>query len=215
RLAFDLQQPRLTVEVGSGQVTLRRAEGDRVEVRRTVRSRGVEPTLDERSTPDGVTLVAQCPWAIGAQCSVDYDVQVPDGVALTVRTDSGGVSITGVTGRDVKVDVDDGEVRLTDVHGAVDVTADSGNVVGERLDVSSFAAETDSGAVTADFTRAPEKVEVVADSGDVELVLPAGPYRVQVEAESGEERIEVPVDSTSPSSVRVDTDSGDVQLRPR
>jgi hypothetical protein len=214
-LAFDLQAPRLSVEVESGAVTLHRADGDRVEVLRTVRSRGVEPRLEERSTADGVRLAAECPWSFGASCSVDYDVRVPDGVALDVRTSSGDVSVGGLAARAVEVRVSSGEVRFADLGGPIVVEASSGDVVGERLDAPSFSAESSSGKVDVDFVNAPGEIEVVASSGDVEVALPPGSYRVEAGTSSGDERIDVPVDPAAASAVRVEASSGDVDVRTR
>jgi hypothetical protein len=214
-LAFDLQAPRLSVQVDSGAITLHRGDGDRVEVRRTVRSRGVQPHLEEESAPEGVRLAAECPWAFGASCTVDYDVRVPDGVALELRTSSGDVSVGGLATRAVDVRVSSGAVHLADLGGPVVVEASSGDVVGQRLDAPSFVATSSSGEVDLDFATAPGEVEIVASSGDVAVALPAGPYRVEAEAGSGDERISVPVDAAAAGVVRVEVSSGDVDVRPR
>ncbi|OZM84175.1 DUF4097 family beta strand repeat-containing protein [Pseudonocardia sp. MH-G8] len=214
-LAFDLQAPRLAVEVGSGAVTLHRADGDRVEVRRTVRSRGVEPRLEEESSAEGVRLAAECPWAFGASCTVDYDVRVPDDVALEVRTSSGDVTLGGLAAAAVDVRVSSGAVHLADLRGPIVVEASSGDVVGERLDTPSFSATASSGEVRADFASTPGEVAIVASSGDVEVALPAGSYRVEAATDSGDERVAVPVDAAAAAVVRVEVGSGDVEVRPR
>jgi hypothetical protein len=68
-MVFDAQVPRLTVDVGSGDVTVGRAEGDRVEVTRTVRSPGsADPTFTETSTANGVALAAECGGALFGRC---------------------------------------------------------------------------------------------------------------------------------------------------
>jgi hypothetical protein len=217
-LSFDPQAPRLVVELGSGDVALSRAAGDQVDVRRTVRSRGgSQPSLDEQSDPDGVRISAECSLWFGWGCEVDYEIAVPDGFTLDLRTSSGSVDAGGVTAATTTVSASSGDVELVDVTGPIVAEANSGSVTGERLDSPSVSAVASSGAVTLDFATTPGAVTVEASSGDVTLSLPAtdGPYAVDVATSSGKEQISVPADPASPRRISVEASSGDVEVRTR
>ncbi len=215
-LVFEPQASRLAVDVGAGTITIGRATGSRVEVTRTVRSRGAEPVLTETNDANGVRLAAKCEGGPLTDCTVDYDIRVPDGFALDVETGSGTVEASGVTAGSVAVHVSSGDVRLVDVHGPVQVESSSGDVSGERLDSPTVSATTSSGEVELDLATAPQDLTVEASSGGVTVALPAGqPYRVEIDTSSGDEAVEVPTDPSAASAVKVDTSSGDVTVRAR
>jgi DUF4097 and DUF4098 domain-containing protein YvlB len=216
-LTFDVQAPRLTVDVGSGEVTVGRAAGSQVEVTRTVRGRGsAEPTLTETSTADGVTLAAECNgWSFGG-CSVDYDVRVPDGFVLDLEASSGRLAAAGVQVDSATLQASSGDIDLADVRGPLVLESSSGEISGERLDTATFRARASSGDVTLDFATAPSAVDVEVSSGEVAVALPAGEsYRVQADTSTGEATVSVPVDPAASSTVRVAASSGDVGVRIR
>jgi hypothetical protein len=216
-MVFDAQVPRLTVDIGSGDVTVGRAEGDRVEVTRTVRSlASADPTFTETSTANGVALAADCGGALFGRCSVDYEVRVPDGFVLDLRASSGRVAANGVGVESATVRVSSGDVHLADLRGPVTLEVSSGEVTAERLDVPTFRASSSSGDLRLDFATAPSTVEVDVSTGEVEVALPAGgTYRVQAGTSSGEQSVSIPTDASASSTVRVQAGSGDVNVRPR
>ncbi|WP_219414892.1 hypothetical protein [Pseudonocardia nigra] len=71
-LVLDAREPRLTVDIGNGDLSLVQGDGARVEIRRTVRVQGWgEPTFSEDSTGDGVTIAAECSRWWGLSCEID------------------------------------------------------------------------------------------------------------------------------------------------
>ncbi|OLT10933.1 hypothetical protein BJF78_28350 [Pseudonocardia sp. CNS-139] len=216
-MAFVARVPQLTVEVSSGDVTVRPADGDRVEVVRTVRGHGSpDPRGTETSGADGVSLAAGCAFVPFGRCEVDYDVRVPDGFTLDLRSGSGRVTAEGVTAAAVRVSVSSGDVRLADVRGPVELEVSSGEVAAERLDSPTFVARSSSGDLTLDFATAPTSLDVGVSSGEVEVGLPTSqPYRVHVDTGIGERAVTVPTADGAPNAVRVTTGAGDVTVRPR
>jgi hypothetical protein len=216
-MTFDVRAPRLTVDVGSGDVTIGHTDGDRVEVTRTVHSRGsAEPQLTETSTADGVELSAECNgWFFGG-CSVSYDVRVPDGFTLDLQTSSGRVVATDLEVDSASLRASSGDLHVTSLRGPVVLETSSGAVTGERLEATTLNASTSSGDVDLDFATAPSMVDVDASSGEVTVALPAdGRYQVRTDASSGEETVSIPNDPAASSSVQVETSSGNVTVRPR
>jgi hypothetical protein len=216
-MTFEPQARQLTVDVGSGDLTVGRADGDHVEVTRTVRTRGSgDPQYSETSTAGGVVLSADCSGGFFGGCSVVYDVRVPDGFALDLRTGSGRVEAADVDVGSATLRASSGDLHVAGLRGPVDLETSSGEISGERLDARTVRASTSSGDVTLDFATAPSTLDVDVSSGEVGIALPAdAAYRVQVDTGSGEQTVTVPVDDAAISTVTVETGSGDVAVHPR
>jgi DUF4097 and DUF4098 domain-containing protein YvlB len=182
-----------------------------------VRSRGsADPRFTETSTADGVVLSSGCDGAFFGGCSVDYDVRVPDGFTLELRTSSGSVAATDLEVGSATLGTSSGDLRVAGLRGPVVLETGSGAVSGERLEATTLRATTSSGDVTLDFATVPSSVDVEVSSGAVTVALPPdGRYRVAVDTGSGEERVSVPVDEAATSSVSVESSSGDVAVRAR
>ncbi|MBB4687419.1 DUF4097 family beta strand repeat-containing protein [Amycolatopsis jiangsuensis] len=134
----------------------------------------------------------------GHNCSADLEVVVPAGVPVTGDTDSGSLDIAGVGSVDVTGD--SGRAKVTDVAGPVSLRLDSGSV--DVRNVGDLKVHGGSGQVNADAVRG--SVDITADSGRVEVGL-AQPSDVKVQADSGSVQLSVPA-----GSYRVigDSDSG-------
>lgn len=211
---FDAQSPRLVVDVGSGEASVGRATGSRVEVTRTVRGNG-QPELVETSGADGISLSAACDGAFFGGCDVAYDIRVPDGFTLDLRADSGTVGTAGTVVAAATLRVSSGRIDVADVTGPLVLEAETGGIRAARLTSETVSARATSGDVALDFATAPRTLDAEVASGDVTLALPgAGRYRVEVDADSGEERVSVPTDPGATSTVRVQSTSGDVTVRP-
>jgi|GEM_PF-1518874 len=158
---------------------------------------------------DGVlTLTAVC---AGPACAIDYRVLVPPGVALAVRTDSGAIRLTELTG-DLALVSDSGSVRIDDSGGPgldLRVQTDSGSVELDAVAGDRVRIETDSGSVDAEDLACTD-ADVETESGPIELQWDARPTAVEVESESGSVVVEVPAGAYA---VTVSTESGTVDLR--
>lgn len=217
QLELDGSVRRLTVDVGNGDVTLRRVDGDAVQVRRTVQSGWREPRIEERAGSDGVVITADCPNFLTFECNVSYDIGVPDGFAIDLRASSGDLAVRGLSAESLRARVSSGDVELADVAGPIELEANSGSLTGQRLRTAALTAEVSSGEIALDFATPPRSVGVEASSGDVELTVPTGqgPYRVDTETSSGDEHVDVAVDPAAPRTIDARASSGDVSIQPR
>ncbi|MQA16976.1 MAG: DUF4097 family beta strand repeat protein [Pseudonocardiaceae bacterium] len=224
----------LVVDVGSGDLTLRQAEGERVRVRTTVHHSLGAPRIEQRRGPDGLLVLrGSCGGPLSwMNCSADHEVAVPEGVAVEVRASSGEVAASDLTGLRVEVssgdiDVSDvdgslmlratsGDIDVSDVDGSVVLRTSSGGIRADGLD-GDADARASSGDVTLEFDSAPSRVRAVASSGDVDIRLPGsgGGYRVQTETGSGDSTVDVVADPGSARLVEAATSSGDVTVEPR
>ena len=161
-------------------------------------------------------------------CSVDYELVVPRGTAVSGDGGSGTVVVQGVGEVDVELGFGDirvrevsgavgartgsGEVTLVHVAGPVDVQSSSGSISGSGLS-GPVVADTSSGDVVLKLTRAQE-VRASTSSGDVDLTVPAGRYRVDTGDDEGAD-IEVVDDPDARYALELDTSSGDIAVRTR
>lgn len=219
-----VREPVRAVEVASdsGDVTIRAAEVDRTTVRQRFSYSWGEP---ERaySYSDGTLVLSGCgPW-----CSVDYEVTVPRGTALTGSVDSGKLRLRGVASVDVEVDSGDvavsrvagpvtidvgsGDVRLRDIAGRTTVHADSGSVAATGVRAP-LEAHLSSGDLTVRLAE-PGNVRAEVSSGDVLLTVPDAPYHVTGDTSSGGRDINIRRDSGSAHLLALQTSSGDVTVR--
>jgi DUF4097 and DUF4098 domain-containing protein YvlB len=172
---------------------------------------------------DGDQLVLT---SCGTNCSVDFEVVVPEGVPVTGKVDSGALDIAGVSSVDVQSD--SGGARVEDVSGAVKLRLDSGSI--DLRNVGSVQLQSDSGSITGDDVRGPvdvtassgsvefelaqaNDVKVHADSGSIELTVPGGPYRVEGGSDSGHREIDVPTEGSAQHVLDLTTESGSVTVR--
>lgn len=203
----EFREPVRIVEIDndSGNVTVRAAEVATTTVRQTFRynwgDHGSGTSLE-----GGTLRLADCGW----QCSVDYEVVVPLGTTVRGEVDSGNLELDGVA--EVDVEVDSGNITVRNVAGPVKAEADSGDIRGQDLR-GGVEANADSGDVVLRLA-VPGSVTASADSGNVELIVPPASYRVTGDTDSGDRTITVPQDPASEFVLDLDSDSGDVTVRP-
>jgi hypothetical protein len=188
---------RIDLQIAAGDIKLVAGSSDDVTVQRTSNWRLRRPTTT--ATVDGSTarIHATCPRVVVplAACSVDHRVEVPPGVRVDVRTDSGTVTATGL----------DGWVRIVTSNGRVEAS---------ELHTDELIVDTVGGSVSASFGLAPSRVDVRSGGGDIELVLPADMYDIMVAADGGEVDLQVESEDLAERLVQLRSDGGDVIVLP-
>jgi DUF4097 and DUF4098 domain-containing protein YvlB len=153
---------------------------------------------DRQRIVDGrLQLDANCSNFTLNWCNVAYRIEVPAGITVRIKAESG-------------------DVRVADISGDVTAHSDSGDVAASGLRSATVTAGSDSGDVRLSFAAAPQAVDTSADSGDVEITVPddGTAYRVDATTDSGSVDNQLHVDSASERTITAHADSGDVRLRP-
>lgn len=180
---------------------------------------------DAYSVDNGVLkLDADCGW----QCSADFEITVPRGTKVTGENGSGDLSISGVSGMDVKsrsgkielsdvsgdvkLDLTSGDVEIGDLTGKLNIKANSGDIQASGLKGGPVDVETSSGDIEVQLAEAND-VRARGTSGDVEVTAPAGGYKISTDTRSGEVDNELGNDSNGSHSIEATTVSGDIDLR--
>lgn len=175
------------LDVDSGDVAIRVGDVATTTVHQDFRYHGARP--DDTFQVNGTELVLN---RCEPDCSVDYEVVVPRGTAVTGDAKSGDITIEGLAATDVTVQ--SGDVRVLDGAGSVKVRSRSGDI-------------------TVNLAT-PQNVQAEANSGDVKVVVPQDRYRVQVETRSGDQQIDIPTDPAGTRTLDLRASSGDVRLSP-
>ncbi len=171
---------RIVVTNMSGDVTVRGYNGSSVVVtaKKTGRDRD-RVEIEDSSAGDRVEVGAKYPRHCNCDASVDFVVEVPNGLSLKfekISSMSGNVAISDVTG-DVHASSMSGDVRVGDVSGTVNATAMSGDVT---VDIARLE-----GAGDMSFT---------AMSGNVEVRLPSDAgAEVSLRTTSGDIKTDFPI----------------------
>lgn len=214
---LDPGSSKLEIDIDRGQVVLTAGDGDRLQIRRTVRAARRAPVVDERADLNGASLKSRCPALSGRGCSIRYEIAVPADYLIDIDGHTAQVEVHGLTVEKLHIDGSSGSTHLEDVKGSAEINSTSGSIMGVRLGLSDFVARTGSGSASLDFALAPERVTAITASGAVTIRLPAGdgPFRVEARSGSGEEDVQVPTDPASSHHIDVSSSSGDIAVLPQ
>jgi len=186
---------RVDLQLASGNADIVASSSPAVQVRRTESYAFGHPARERRWTTDGVLhIVSGCPRIVLGSCSASYEVAVPQGVTITVHTNSGGIHVNGVSGN-------------------ASVRTRSGNVDVEAYCGFHLTAESESGNVTVVTACPPQSLRLQTGSGNAAALVPPGPYRIAAVSGGHRERVTgVKDDPSSVFTITVESGSGAVAV---
>lgn len=124
---------------------------------------------------------------------------------VTVKSDSGSVTVDGPQAQKVELRSDSGSLRASNIDaGTVELKADSGSVKLSAVQAEQLKVKTDSGSIQADGVTADATTS--SDSGSVRIASLTG--SASIKTDSGSVRLS----KTDTSSADVSTDSGSVRV---
>jgi len=185
----------VSVRTGAGDIVITGSDRTGIHVTETLRWRGPDGAKPRPEHPvHGDTLDLRYTCDAGeTNCAVDYRVEVPRNVQVTL--DSGA-----------------GDLTLRDLAGALKVTTGAGDVEATGITTAKTIVDTGAGDLKLTFAAAPEQVDLESGSGDVTLTVPGGPYQLHVQTGAGDQKITIPTDSAASLKITVKTGAGDVEV---
>ena len=173
-----LSTDRLSVEGSNGGITVRPWDRSDVLVRARVAARGPSQSEADRRVRETDLDVgrgsvrAKTPRGRNVWVAVSYEVFAPARTALALRTQNGGVSVEGTTGR-LDAQTQNGGVALRGVSGAV-------------------RARTQNGGITVDLARRSRAgLDLKTQNGGITVSVPDG-YSANLTASTRVGRIATP-----------------------
>lgn len=210
----------LQFDVDSGDLTV--TTGEKTVVTRTIHY-GDELPGETARVEDGALVLSSCEVR---NCSIDYEVVVPEGVTVNGSLSSGTADFAGIG--EVNLQADSGDVTLRDVSGAANVTASSGTVELDGVDGAATLSvesgdvtarnvngatqvEAHSGTIVVSLAR-PESVRARADSGNIEVTVPQGSYAVTAQTDSGDVTNHLGGSDSGTYQIDLQADSGNITI---
>jgi hypothetical protein len=201
---------RLEIVNVNGEIQASAAEGREVQVRAEREARGgsedearaLLASLDmrEQVAPDSVRIEAVSPSPEGGgrrSFSVSYEVRIPAGLSVTLRTENG-------------------RIRLENISGQIQAVTSNGGIDGEGLS-GSLSAEVVNGGIEVELASVTGDVTLSSVNGGIEIELPAD-VRASLEATcvnggiNIDDRLGMTVTETTRRSVTGSLNGGGVKI---
>jgi hypothetical protein len=167
---------------------------------------GQRPTLATAQTASGTRINFGCP---GYNCSLSSTVDVPPQVPVTVTSDGGNITATGIS--DATLQTGGGNLTVDGLTGNVSLNTDAnpngpgggGNISGTAA-AQNITADTGGGSIDLQLSTPPANLNVTTEGGNVTLQLPGG-YSYHVDnVPASPTEVSGPI---NPSTITVDTSS--------
>jgi hypothetical protein len=208
----------LSVRPGAGAFSMRLVDEDltvkpstdgMVHLQGDVTYRLAAPTVNWGLSAASLQPHISCPTWTGG-CSGTLVVEVPAGVALTIRNGVGDVHLSDLS---MAVDLTSsvGDVDLSGLSGPVTVTDDIGNISGTDLRSPAVTAKGQNGDVSLAFSAVPSLVSAASDNGNILVRVPGtASYNVEAAANNGNRIQRLTSDPRSHHVIKADTINGNV-----
>lgn len=190
----------LSVQTGSGAITVRTGGASTVKVKGTIRASGgffssseeaekrvryleSHPPIEQHGNTIEIGKITEP--GMQHDVSISYELVVPSNTQLNSRTGSGSQTVDGIAGP-LEARTGSGDIRGSNLGGSVQVTTGSGQIVLENV---------------------KQEVRVSTGSGDIRATGVGGSVRANTGSGS------VTVEETGTGDARVNTASGDIALK--
>lgn len=138
---------------------------------------GQRPSLTTAQTAAGTRINFTCP---GFNCALSSTVDVPPQVPVTVTSNGGNVTATGIS--DATLQTGGGNLTVDGLTGNVSLNTDSapngpfggGGEINGTLAAQSVAVDTGGGSVDLQLAAPPANLNVTTEGGSVTIQLPGG-----------------------------------------
>jgi hypothetical protein len=185
---------------------------------------GQRPVLQTAQTASGTRVNFACP---AANCALSSAADIPPQVPVTVTSNGGNITATGLSGATLQtgggnltVDGLTGNVSLNTDPGVNAPYGNGGNISGTAA-AQSITADTGGGSIDLQLVAPPANLNVTTEGGNVTLQLPGGySYHVdnvlappsQVNGPDNPSTITVSTSTSSQYRITVNADGGTVTI---
>ncbi|GHG73173.1 DUF4097 family beta strand repeat-containing protein [Streptomyces griseocarneus] len=214
--AFSLAGRELTVDTDNSAIELVPATGNGKDVQVTRWfdgwSMGGETGVSwEMEGGDTLKLRMKCK-GLSVDCEAKHRIEVPRGVAVTVKGSNGAVKARGFETA-LNVRTSNGAIDIRDAKGTVELRSSNGAVTAEGLRAPKVKATTSNGEIRIGLARVPDEVRTSAGNGATRITLPRAPYKVDTKSGNGGVNVDVPRDDASRHEVTARSGNGAIEVR--
>ncbi|HEX8927891.1 MAG TPA: hypothetical protein VGA45_03165 [Actinomycetota bacterium] len=158
--SYLLRGNRLVIDGNGSTSSVRVTAGapGRVEVDRTVFHDVQRPPVTQRMEGDHLQLALRCPNFMVVRCESRYELKVPPSVSLKIDVPDGEIRVSGIRGA-MDLRSDSGAITLQGGSGATRLASNDGAIRTSGLAATTVDASSDSGRIALDLTLVPQRVE--------------------------------------------------------
>lgn len=154
-----------------------------------------------------IVLQTDLPESAHTRFKVDFEIELPRGLAVDVRSMSGDIALSGLSGGAQAVNLS-GDIIIQDSSGSLRVESKSGDIELIRTQ-GEVRARTVSGDVSLEQIRSVS-LDARTVSGDLSCdVAPQKDSEIKLESVSGDLRVSLPIDSSC--EIEIGTASGEIR----
>ncbi|MEU4212718.1 DUF4097 family beta strand repeat-containing protein [Streptomyces sp. NPDC026206] len=162
---------------------------------------------------DGKTLKLRMRCkGITVGCEAKHRIEVPRGVAVTVKDRNGAIEARGFETA-LKVDADNGAVDVRDSSGPLELSTSNGQITAEGIRSRKVSATTSNGAIRIAAQQVPDRIETRSDNGATRITVPRAGYKVVTGSGNGRTKVDVPRDDASGHTVTARSGNGAIDIR--
>lgn len=184
----------VVIDGGSGSVDVTGSARSTVSVSQQATYTNTPPSATHVLHGTTLTVSYTCPTEV--VCGVSYGVQVPRGVAVSVSTNAGAVTLTSLSGT-VRASAGAGLITAVDLRSAVSVF------------------KSTAGGVIATFSAAPQSLTATTHVGPITLTVPGSvAYRLSTHTFVGTSTVTVHRGSSSAHAISASSDLGSISISP-
>jgi DUF4097 and DUF4098 domain-containing protein YvlB len=203
----------ISVELGTGDITVIAGAADVVEVTRHLRWSYEKPEIDERWDGQTLSVTVDCHhfW-IGPGCGVDYTLAVPEGVTVAARTSTGDITVRAILG-ELNLTTSTGDIAISGAVAPLVLHTSTGDVTVTAAISPQIDASSSTGDITLRLATGPRALTTRTSTGDIRITVPDGEaYRVHTDTSTGDVRVAVRQDGSASGSITAETSTGDIDI---
>lgn len=184
----------VVIDGGASSITVTGGDRSTVMVSQQASYSKTPPATSRQVAGTTLTLSYSCKAEL--VCGVEYDVQVPRGVAVRASTRAGAIT-------------------LTSLGGAVSAQTDVGLITANDLGSAPVALKSNAGGIIAAFTTPPGSVNASTNIGAITVTVPATvSYQIHTHTYVGSSKVTVHSDPASPHVITASSDLGSITISP-
>ncbi len=221
----------VTVQSYGAAVRVTTRPARRVQVTETIsydKQAGAPPAVTPSVSAGHLTLAD--PACADSDCSVSFALTVPPGLTVTVASEGGPVTVSGVAGAyldsgggpvnatriggRLTVSTGGGPLQLDGLAGALRADTSGGDLVAQDVAATTATVTTGGGGALVAFAAAPDTVTVSTEGGPADLAVPGGPYALTADSGGGSELVSIATDPAASRSITISSGGGPLLVRP-
>jgi hypothetical protein len=201
-----------SIQIDSGDVVVLGNDDGITTVEATLSYSGTEPEVTAEVVDGGLVIGHAC--AGSDECSVDYNITLPESTALVVEVAKGKLTVNNMMAG-LSATTGEGELFLNTIEGpAIEAYSGDGYVFGTQLKTPEGAFTAVDGDVDVAFDEVIDSLLVETEKGDITVQLQGGPYAFDITTD-GSVNNKVDASDTAPNTVVLRTGAGDIEVFPQ